>query len=67
MTCACEFDPIPDDPDEGTPETAWHYLRHCDACGTDWYSLHCRHDAAQGRCPDCGTRPPPEPEGEPDA
>lgn len=55
--CACEFDPDPDDPDESTPETAWHFLRTCEFCGEVWYGLHCRHDGYQNPCPQCGKKP----------
>lgn len=54
--CACEPDPWPpDDPDFG--EEATHWWRTCEWCGTEWWSLHCPHDGAQGRCPECRKRP----------
>jgi predicted RNA-binding Zn-ribbon protein involved in translation (DUF1610 family) len=51
--CNCEFDPYED----GDDEESWHYKRACEECGEVWWSLHCRHDGYQNRCPECGTRP----------
>lgn len=60
--CDCTFDPDRNDPDEATPETAWHFLRVCQICGTKWYGLHCPHDGNQNPCPSCGVRPAPLPD-----
>lgn len=57
MSCACEFDVDPDDEDENTPETAWHFRLVCNACGAVWFGLHCPHDGYQNACPECGMRP----------
>lgn len=59
MSCDCTFDPDPNDPDEDTPEKAWHYKRTCAHCGGVWFGLHCPHDGVQNPCPDCGVRPTP--------
>ena len=57
--CTCEPDPY--DPADYGPgeviEESWHYRRVCEFCGTVFWSLHCPHDGAQGRCPECGRRP----------
>lgn len=45
----CECEPVDDE--------YYCYLRVCAWCGTEWESLHCPHDGAQGRCPGCGRRP----------
>ena len=55
----CSFHVDPDDPEENTPETTWHYLRTCVGCGTSWHGLHCIHDGYQNPCPGCGVRPTP--------
>lgn len=60
MACDCEFTPDPDDPEESTPETAWHYRRTCPSCGVTWWALHCPHDGIQNPCPECGVTPTPE-------
>jgi hypothetical protein len=52
--CECEFTPDPDDPDENTPEAAWHFLRTCPVTGKTWFALHCEHDGHQWPCPHCG-------------
>lgn len=60
--CDCQFTPDPNDPDENTPDTAWHYKRTCAACGVEWFGLHCPHDLRQNPCPHCGKVPTPEPD-----
>lgn len=55
--CDCVFTPDPEDEDENTPETAWHYLRRCAGCQYTWYGLHCPHDGFQNPCPQCKLRP----------
>lgn len=56
--CECEFDPYQD----GDDEESWHFLRRCNACGGEWYGLHCPHDGHQNPCPHCGLRPTTVPE-----
>lgn len=62
--CDCQFDPNPDEEDEATPETSWHYKRKCPACGGEWFGLHCPHELHQTPCPHCGVTPTPEPDVE---
>lgn len=52
--CCCEFEPDPNDPDEDTIATSWHFRRTCPHCLGVWWSLHCRHDSIQRGCPQCG-------------
>ena len=50
----CHYAPYPDEPDE----ESYHYLRTCDVCGNEWFTLHCIHDGIQNPCPQCGWRSP---------
>ena len=56
MSCDCEFQVDPDNPDEDG-EKPWHYRRVCLSCGGVWWGLHCPHDGYQNPCPSCGVRP----------
>jgi hypothetical protein len=56
VSCDCEFDPDPTDPDDD-----WHYRRTCQFCGRHWYGLHCPHDLIQNPCAHCGETPTVQP------
>lgn len=62
----CDFYVDENDPEENTPETAWHYLKTCLHCGYQWKGLHCIHDGYQNPCGNCGIRPTPIPVRETD-
>lgn len=52
--CNCEFDVDLESEYENTPETAWHYRRLCDTCGSVHYTLHCRHEGPRScNTPEC--------------
>lgn len=52
--CSCVFDPYDEkDWPELVGEESCHYLRTCEACGEQWYGLHCPHEGHGSLCSSC--------------